>query len=39
MATLELHGLRKSFGAIDVPHGVNLALADGETLVIIGASG
>src|SRR5689334_16259969 len=39
MATLELHGLRKSFGLIDVLHGVDLALADGEMLVIVGASG
>src|ERR1700748_2378924 len=39
MATLELHGLRKSFGPIDVLHGIDLALADGEMLVIVGASG
>jgi len=29
MATLELSGLRKSFGLIDVLHGIDLALADG----------
>ena len=39
MATLELNGLRKSFGLIDVLHGIDLALADGEMLVIVGASG
>jgi sn-glycerol 3-phosphate transport system ATP-binding protein len=39
MATLELHGLRKSFGPIDVLHGIDLALAEGEMLVIVGASG
>jgi sn-glycerol 3-phosphate transport system ATP-binding protein len=39
MATLELHGLRKSFGLIDVLHGIDLALAEGEMLVIVGASG
>ena len=39
MATLELRGLRKSFGLIDVLHGIDLALADGEMLVIVGASG
>src|SRR6201996_6865258 len=39
MATLELHGLRKSFGLVDVLHGIDLALADGEMLVIVGASG
>jgi sn-glycerol 3-phosphate transport system ATP-binding protein len=39
MATLELRGLRKSFGLIDVLHGIDLDLADGEMLVIVGASG
>jgi len=39
MATLELHGLRKSFGLVDVLHGIDLSLADGEMLVIVGASG
>jgi sn-glycerol 3-phosphate transport system ATP-binding protein len=39
MATLELLGLRKSFGLIDVLQGIDLALADGEMLVIVGASG
>jgi sn-glycerol 3-phosphate transport system ATP-binding protein len=39
MATLEIHGLRKSFGLIDVLHGIDLELADGEMLVIVGASG
>src|ERR1700704_2555914 len=39
MATLELRSLRKSFGLIDVLHGIDLALADGEMLVIVGPSG
>ncbi len=39
MATLELHGLRKSFGDTQVLHGLDLALAEGEMLVIVGASG
>ena len=39
MATLEISGLRKSFGLIDVLHGIDLSLADGEMLVIVGASG
>ena len=39
MATLELSGLRKSFGETHVLHGVDLTLADGEMLVIVGASG
>ncbi len=39
MATLELHGLRKSFGATPVLHGIDLAMPSGEMLVIVGASG
>jgi sn-glycerol 3-phosphate transport system ATP-binding protein len=39
MATLSLEGLRKSFGAVDILKGVDLALGDGEMLVIVGASG
>jgi sn-glycerol 3-phosphate transport system ATP-binding protein len=39
MATLELRGLAKSFGTAAVLHGVDLAVAEGEMLVIVGASG
>ncbi len=39
MATLELIGLEKSFGATPVLRGVDLDLPDGEMLVIVGASG
>ena len=39
MARLDLVGLRKSFGATPVLHGVDLTLGDGEMLVIVGASG
>ncbi|MBV9653167.1 MAG: sn-glycerol-3-phosphate ABC transporter ATP-binding protein UgpC [Acetobacteraceae bacterium] len=39
MARLELDGLRKSFGATHVLHGVDLSVGDGEMLVIVGASG
>jgi len=39
MATLELHGLRKSFGATAVLHGIDLTMHSGEMLVIVGASG
>jgi len=39
MATLQLHGLRKSFGETAVLTGIDLTLADGEMLVIVGASG
>ncbi|MBN8898264.1 MAG: ATP-binding cassette domain-containing protein, partial [Rhodospirillales bacterium] len=39
MATLELQGLRKSFGETEVLRRIDLTLADGEMLVIVGASG
>ena len=39
MATLDLHGVKKSFGGADILAGIDLALADGEMLVIVGASG
>src|SRR5690348_10852101 len=39
MATLELQGLRKSFGATQVLRQIDLSLSDGEMLVIVGASG
>jgi sn-glycerol 3-phosphate transport system ATP-binding protein len=39
MATLELENVRKSFGAVQVLHGVDLTLAEGEMVVIVGASG
>jgi sn-glycerol 3-phosphate transport system ATP-binding protein len=39
MATLELHDLRKSFGATQVLRQIDLSLVDGEMLVIVGASG
>ena len=39
MATLVLEDLRKRFGETEILKGVDLALADGEMLVIVGASG
>jgi multiple sugar transport system ATP-binding protein len=39
MATLELHALRKSFGETAILTGIDLALTEGEMLVIVGASG
>jgi lactose/L-arabinose transport system ATP-binding protein len=39
MAGLELSGVRKSFGAVDVIHGVDLSVADGELVVFVGPSG
>tara|TARA_R110002110_G_scaffold138621_11_gene324820 strand:+ start:9009 stop:10091 length:1083 start_codon:yes stop_codon:yes gene_type:complete len=37
--TLELKNIRKSFGAVDVIHGIDLQIADGEFVVFVGPSG
>ncbi|MBL8700573.1 MAG: sn-glycerol-3-phosphate ABC transporter ATP-binding protein UgpC [Alphaproteobacteria bacterium] len=39
MATIELSGVRKAYGATPVIHGVDLAIRDGEFVVFVGPSG
>ena len=39
MATVDLRGVRKSYGPIEVIHGVEMRIADGEFVVIVGPSG
>ncbi len=39
MAQIELIDLRKSFGSLEVIHGVNLTVADGSFAVVVGPSG
>jgi len=39
MATLELSSVRKSFGATNVIHGIDLAIEHGEFCVFVGPSG
>ncbi len=39
MAAVELRDVRKSFGQYDVIHGVDLAIAEGEFVVLVGPSG
>jgi len=39
MAGLKLKGLKKSYGAVDVIHGVDLEIAQGEFIVFVGPSG
>ncbi|MCU0911138.1 MAG: sn-glycerol-3-phosphate ABC transporter ATP-binding protein UgpC [Rhodobacteraceae bacterium] len=39
MATLEIRNVTKSFGAVEVLREVNLAIGDGEFLVLVGPSG
>ena len=39
MASIEIRAVDKAFGATEVLHGVDLAVADGEFLVLVGPSG
>jgi polar amino acid transport system ATP-binding protein len=39
VSAVELHGLRKSFGANEVLHGIDLSVAEHEVVCLIGASG
>jgi sn-glycerol 3-phosphate transport system ATP-binding protein len=39
MATLAVEQVKKSFGPTQVLHGIDLAIAEGEMVVIVGASG
>jgi ABC-type sugar transport system ATPase subunit len=38
-SALELRQIRKSFGPVDVIHGIDLAIEDGEFVVFVGPSG
>lgn len=39
MAQVSVQNLRKSFGAVDVIHGVDVDISDGEFVVLVGPSG
>ncbi|TIX46865.1 MAG: sugar ABC transporter ATP-binding protein, partial [Mesorhizobium sp.] len=39
MTLLSLQGIRKSFGAVDVLHGVDLSVAAGEVVGLVGDNG
>lgn len=39
MATLDLINLTKAYGDVEVLHGINLAVEDGEFVVLVGPSG
>ena len=39
MAVVTIRDLRKSFGPVEVLHGVSVDIADGEFVVLVGPSG
>jgi multiple sugar transport system ATP-binding protein len=39
MASIEIQGVRKSYGAVPVLHNVDLSIKDGEFVVLVGPSG
>ena len=39
MANVDIRNVRKSYGALEVIHGVDMQVADGEFIVIVGPSG
>ncbi|SKA37388.1 ABC transporter ATP-binding protein [Consotaella salsifontis] len=39
MATVEIRNVHKSFGAVEVIHGVSIDIADGEFVALVGPSG
>jgi len=39
MANLQLTGVKKSYGTVDVIHGIDLTIEDGEFVVFVGPSG
>src|ERR1700747_169445 len=39
MASVEIRGVRKSFGPVDVIHGIDVTIADEEFVVLVGPSG
>ncbi len=39
MASVELKGIRKSYAALDVIHGISLDITDGEFIALVGPSG
>ena len=39
MASVEMQGIRKSFGAVEIIHGVDISIEDGEFVILVGPSG
>ena len=39
MASVEINNVRKSFGSVDIIHGVSVDIEDGEFVILVGPSG
>ena len=39
MASVDVVDVRKSYGALEVVHGVSVGIADGEFVILVGPSG
>ena len=39
MASVQVHDVRKAFGAVEIIHGVDIDIADGEFVILVGPSG
>lgn len=39
MSGLAIRNVRKSYGAVDIIHGVDVDIADGEFVILVGPSG
>ena len=39
MASVEIRDARKAFGAVEILHGVNVGIEDGQFVVLVGPSG
>ena len=39
MASVEIRDVRKSFGSVEVIHGVDISIGDGEFVILVGPSG
>ena len=39
MSGLSIQNVKKSFGAVDIIHGIDVDIADGEFVILVGPSG
>ena len=39
MGTVKIDDVRKSYGALEVLHGIDIDIADGEFVILVGPSG